>query len=79
VDSGEILETALLPGDAVSVLPLGDGPWSAESLGLKWPLEPVRWERSVAAISNVASDGAFRIRASRGRFMVILERICPQQ
>jgi len=79
VDSGETLETEILPGDGVSVLPLGEGPWQAESSGLKWPLNPVNWDRGVAAISNVASGGGIRIRALRGRFMVILERICPQQ
>ena len=79
VASGETLETAILPGDGVSVLPLGEGPWQAESSGLKWPLNPVNWDRGVAAISNVVVEGWLRIRALRGRFMVILEGICPQQ
>jgi len=66
------------PGDKVSVFPLADGPWQAESRGLKWPLENARWERGLYGLSNIALESESGIRAIRGRFMVILERICQQ-
>jgi thiamine pyrophosphokinase len=54
----------------VSVFPLGDGPWKAESSGLKWPLAGVSWTRGFFGISNEAV-GAFSITALQGRFLVI--------
>jgi thiamine pyrophosphokinase len=59
------------PGRAVSVFPLGAGPWRAVSSGLKWPLDGLVWDRGFFGISNYAA-GAFSIRAAAGRFMVIL-------
>jgi len=66
------------PGDTVSVFPLAGEPWKAESTGLKWPLDNVNWERGLYGFGNVALERRFCIRAVRGRFMVILERICQQ-
>jgi len=57
---------------AVSVFPLGDGPWEAGSSGLKWPLKGLPWHRGFFGLSNVAVDGEFSITAVKGRFMVIL-------
>jgi len=57
---------------AVSVFPLGDGPWSAESEGLKWPLAGLPWDRGFFGLSNSAPDGKFSVRAGEGRFMLIL-------
>ena len=61
-------------GITVSVFPLGDGPWEAESTGLKWPLAGLEWSRGFFGLSNVAPDGSFTINAKQGRFMVILDR-----
>jgi thiamine pyrophosphokinase len=57
----------------VSVFPLGGGPWEAESGGLKWPLTGLSWNRGFFGLSNEAPEGAFYIRAKKGRFLVILE------
>ena len=59
-------------GACVSVFPLGDGPWEAESTGLKWPLEGLPWNRGFFGLSNVAIEGNFSITAQKGRFMVVL-------
>jgi len=76
--AGGGLAMAVEPGDTVSVFPLAGGPWKAESTGLKWPLDNVNWERGLYGFGNVALERRFCIRAVRGRFMVILERICQQ-
>jgi thiamine pyrophosphokinase len=60
--------TPLVP---VSVFPLGDGPWEAESSGLRWPLAGLSWNRGFFGISNEAPDGNFTVKALRGRFMVM--------
>ena len=62
-------------GGLVSVFLLGGGPWKAESKGLKWPLDNVRWERGVYGLSNVAIAPEIEIIARQGRFMVILEEM----
>jgi len=66
-----VLEAAVEPGGLVSVFPLGTGPWKAESRGLKWPLDNVRWERGFYGLSNVAVTGDIVINAMRGRFMIV--------
>jgi thiamine pyrophosphokinase len=58
-------------GAAVSVFPLGSGPWEAKSEGLKWPLEGLAWDRGFFGLSNVAETVEFSITAQKGRFMVI--------
>jgi len=60
-------------GNLVSVFLLGDGPWKAESKGLKWPLDNVRWKRGLYGLSNVAMESEITINAQQGRFMIILE------
>jgi thiamine pyrophosphokinase len=57
---------------AVSVFPLGGGPWKAKSAGLKWPLDCLFWDRGFFSLSNIAVNGEFTIEAERGRFMVVL-------
>jgi thiamine pyrophosphokinase len=73
VREGAVMRKALVPGGLVSVFALGDGPWQAESEGLKWPLNGLGWERGRGGlgVSNVATDGSFLIRSVQGRFMVI--------
>jgi thiamine pyrophosphokinase len=56
----------------VSVFPLGDGPWDAESSGLRWPLTGLHWERGFFGVSNEAPEGRFSITAKQGRFMAVL-------
>jgi len=57
--------------DPVSVFPLGDGPWEAESSGLVWPLAGLDWKRGFFGLSNRAPSGAFTVTAKRGRFFVM--------
>ena len=78
IEARDSLTAALEPGDAVSVFPLAAGPWKAESAGLKWPLDNVRWERGLYGLSNVALEREIAIRATQGRFMIVLEGICQQ-
>ena len=72
LEEGRSLCTEQGSQSIVSVFPLGEGPWEAESLNLKWPLEGLVWERGSAWISNVAFSGRFEIRAVKGRIMVVL-------
>ena len=69
---GRFLNSLLPRGSLVSVFPLRHGPWEAESTGLKWPLNGIKWESGSFGISNVAFQGPFEIRSIRGRFMVIM-------
>jgi thiamine pyrophosphokinase len=62
----------LAPNACVSVFPLGNGQWSAESRGLKWSLAGLPWDRGFFGLSNVAVDGDFSVKAQAGRFMVII-------
>ena len=66
------LSLKLEKGAVVSVFPLGDKPWKAESSGLKWPLAGLHWNRGFFGLSNVAVDGEFSIKAQAGRFMAVL-------
>ena len=70
-EAGGSLNMRLEPGSLVSVLPLGGGPWKAESRGLKWPLDNVYWERGLYGLSNVALAEEITVNAGQGRFMVI--------
>jgi thiamine pyrophosphokinase len=63
------------PDSLVSVFPLGAGPWEAESAGLSWPLGGLSWERGFFGLSNSTKSGSFRLRARRGRFLVVLPRL----
>jgi thiamine pyrophosphokinase len=66
------LKAELSPGRLVSVFPLGSGPWTAESSGLKWTLAGVPWDRGFFGVSNEASLSSFSIKMIQGRFMVII-------
>jgi oligo-1,6-glucosidase len=72
----DCLRLTLMQDKLVSVLLLGGGPWKAESRGLKWPLDNVRWERGLYGLSNVAITDEIEVSAKQGRFMVILEEGC---
>jgi thiamine pyrophosphokinase len=66
------LALSVRAGGPLSVFPLGNGPWDAESGGLKWPLEGLSWNRGFFGLSNEAETGDFFIRAAAGRFLVII-------
>jgi thiamine pyrophosphokinase len=62
---GQVL--SITPG-LVSVFPLGSGPWNLRSHGLRWPLEPVNFDRW-HSLSNQADDGA-SVESLAGEFLV---------
>ena len=66
------LNLSLPASTLVSVLPLGIGPWEAESFGLKWPLKGLNWSRGFIAISNRTVEEQFTIRVIQGRLMIIV-------
>jgi thiamine pyrophosphokinase len=70
--SGDVLNLDLPAGSMVSVFPLGEGYWEAESSGLKWPLNSLNWNRGSHGISNRTVKETFSIRVIRGRFLVIV-------
>ena len=59
----------------VSVFPLGEPPWEAESRFLRWPLAGLAWNRGFFSISNELAEGnpagGFYLRAIRGGFLVL--------
>jgi thiamine pyrophosphokinase len=69
---------SLKPGAVVSVFIIGGGPWKAESKGLKWPLDNVRWKRGMTGLSNIATNGEIAINSKQGRFMIMFEGIWRQ-
>jgi thiamine pyrophosphokinase len=69
---GESRKFSLKAAAMVSVFPLGSGEWEAQSEGLKWKLDGLKWPRGFFGLSNVAETGDFSIKAQKGRFMVIL-------
>ncbi|MDR0475948.1 MAG: thiamine diphosphokinase [Treponema sp.] len=80
--AGRELKRRIGPEGIVSVFPLGEGPWEAESSSLKWPLKGLEWKRGSFGISNTAETAdtrsvdfksvEFRIRSICGRFLIIL-------
>jgi thiamine pyrophosphokinase len=70
--SGDELILSLPVGTMVSVFPLGEGYWEAESSGLKWPLNGLNWDRGSCGISNRTVKETFSVRVIRGRFMGVV-------
>ena len=60
------------PNSRVSVFPLGNGPWEAESTGLEWPLSGLPWDRGYFGLSNRTITGEWTIKSRQGRFLVVL-------
>jgi thiamine pyrophosphokinase len=60
----------------VSIFPLGNGPWKAQSSGLKWPLDTAAasamWKRGFFGISNTAETGEFTVKVSAGNFLIVI-------
>jgi thiamine pyrophosphokinase len=65
------LRAACPAGTMVSVFPVGDN-GQAQSSGLKWPLDVLRWNRGNFGISNRTTGSGFSITVTRGRFLVVL-------
>jgi thiamine pyrophosphokinase len=71
-EENDRLKAALQQGKLVSIFPLGNGPWKAESKGLKWDLGNASWRRGLFGLSNVAIADEIEVNVKQGRFMVIL-------
>ena len=72
LDNGKEINLFVKQDDPVSVFPLGDGPWEAESKGLKWQLPCDEWNRGSFGVSNIAPNGKFNLRSIRGRLMAVV-------
>ena len=72
VVEGRSLVVDTEPGNLVSVFLLGEGPWKAQSQGLKWPLDDVCWVRGTYGLSNRSLVEKITITAVQGRFLVVL-------
>ena len=70
--SNNRVDASLDKDAAVSVFPVGSGPWKASSEGLRWKLSGLPWDRGFFGLSNVAVNGDLMIIAECGRFMVVL-------
>ncbi len=66
-----VLEFNCRPHELVSVFPVGNPPWGAVSVGLRWPLEPVAWSRGSFGVSNETVADRCSIESRSGRFMII--------
>jgi thiamine pyrophosphokinase len=66
------LALSLSQGSLVSLFPLGAGPWSARSHGLKWPLDGLRWDRGFFGVSNIAESGEVSVYSDAGRFLALV-------
>jgi thiamine pyrophosphokinase len=69
---GDELNLDMPVGSLVSIFPLGEGYWEAESSGLRWPLNSLNWNRGSYGISNRTVKENIYIRVIRGRFMIIV-------
>lgn len=77
VEEGESFSAAAMPGSIVSVFPLASGASLMSSEGLKWPLSGLSWGPGDCGVSNVATEGAFSVRAGRGDLLVVLAAADP--
>jgi thiamine pyrophosphokinase len=69
---GETIEAAAPDaGLPVSVFPVGRGPHSAQSRGLRWPLDGLDFDGGAYSLSNRAETGTFRVTSQSGRFLII--------
>jgi len=72
VEAGNRLELAAAKGATVSVFPLAGGASGMGSEGLEWPLAGLEWGAGDCGVSNVATEGPFRVSAGRGDLLVVL-------
>jgi len=64
-------KTECAPGEVISLLPVGAGPWQMASSGLRWPLDGVRWHRHNIGISNEAISPTVSITLTSGALLVV--------
>ena len=59
------------PGNSLSVVPVGPGPWAVRAEGLYWPLDGVEWAAGGTSLSNRFVSGTVRLDVLSGRFLCI--------
>ena len=62
-------DTLVLSAGVVSIFPLGLGPWSIQSQGLRWPLESVDFTRWHSLANEVTDQAQFMVHS--GQFLVL--------
>ena len=58
-------------GETISLFPTGDGPWRAESHGLHWQLNGLRWRRGDYGLSNRVTGSPAEIVVFEGDFILV--------
>jgi len=66
------IELSVSHNTLVSLFPAGEGPWQAESSGLKWPLSGLPWRRGFFGLSNRVVQDPCSLRAVSGRFLLLI-------
>jgi len=58
-------------GNSVSFFPVGRGPWTAESQGLKWNLGKLDWSVETVSLSNRLLEDGGSVNVVRGRLLML--------
>ncbi len=67
------MKFSMKPGKRVSFFPLGKGPVTMSSSGLKWSLDPLQWQPGDFGISNIVTDENVEIKMHSGRLIMIYD------
>lgn len=59
------------PGQLISFFPLGCETCTMVSLGLRWPLDELRWNRGDVGLSNEFTGTEVRVRMMTGRLLMV--------
>ncbi|HWR10966.1 MAG TPA: thiamine diphosphokinase [Rectinemataceae bacterium] len=79
LETGESAIFEVYPKSTVSVFPSrGEGSRGMSSLGLKWPLKHLRWERGYFGISNESEGERIAISAGTSSLLIILPGGCKR-
>ena len=62
---------AVTRNDILSILPCGEGPWTAKSRGLRWPLDNTAWSRADYGICNEAVADTITLTITAGRLLLM--------
>ncbi len=71
VEKGEQFDVQNDPGTIISCFPVGPGPFSFASDGLRWPLHGLQWTREMNGMSNVIDKPRLTIAVTAGRILVV--------
>ena len=71
VEEGDRFEVRAEPGTILSCFPVGRGPFSFMSDGLRWPLHGLQWERETSGMSNIVDTERISISVAAGRVLIV--------